>query len=240
MSQLAFFYHPGIYTPDAAIVLSEDSSRHIVQVLRKSESDELMLCNGQGEIALAEICAANKKHCTVRIKNVTRHENKQKSLHLGVAFTKNTSRNEWILEKAAELGVRSIVPLNTRRTEKEKFKEERWRNILVSAMLQSQQYFLPTLYPSTNLKTIIKDFCGVPQKLVAHCDTSFERIPIHSALKKEKETLILIGPEGDFSSDEIEELYKENFNGITLCTQRLRTETAATAAAAYFNLLNHE
>src|SRR5690606_7810064 len=108
-------------------------------------------------------------------------------------------RNEWILEKVTELGVAIIIPLQTTRSEREKFRYDRWRNILVSAMLQSQQYYLPELRDLTAVEELAKEMNLVPQKLVAHCMKDVPRRPLSEALEKDKETLLLIGPEGDFT-----------------------------------------
>jgi 16S rRNA (uracil1498-N3)-methyltransferase len=156
-----------------------------------------------------------------------------------VAFTKNASRNEWLLEKATEMGVQSVIPIIATRTEREKIRYDRWKNILVSAILQSQQFHLPHLLEATSLKDILSKYSNAPQKLVAHCMEDKLRNPLSIALQPHKETLILIGPEGDFTAEEVALCEAQQCKSISLGDTRLRTETAAMAACAYFNMINH-
>lgn len=240
MSGLAFFYHDCEFLSNSTLQLSEETAKHVVQVLRMKEGEQIQLNNGRGQSAEATIISAEKKRCSVQINQIHQYTKPEFGLHLCVAFTKNTSRNEWLLEKATELGVRSITPIISARTEREKYRIDRWQNILISAMLQSQQYFLPELKLATKLESIIKESENKSQKIIAHCEADFERKPISSLLSAKQNTIILIGPEGDFSSDEINLAMQHDFKGIVLCEQRLRTETAAMAVCAYFNLLNND
>lgn len=224
----------GVVTP-----LEEQTARHIVQVLRRQPGDRVLLCDGCGRAAEAVITEAGKKKCTVQIHSVALHKEPALLLHMGVAFTKNASRNEWLLEKATELGVRSIIPLSTARTEKEHLRYDRWKNILVSAMLQSQQYYLPELTQPLPLATLAATYAGVEQKLLAHCIAGKKKAPLPVALQPGKSTLLLIGPEGDFTEEEVLLCEGHGFAGVSLGGQRLRTETAAMAACAYFNMINH-
>lgn len=240
MSSLAFFYHQCTFSNNASLLLSEESSKHIVQVLRMKEGEQIRLNNGEGQSAEATIINADKKKCIVQINQVHQFSKPIYGLHLCVAFTKNASRNEWLLEKATELGVSSITPIISTRTEREKFRIDRWQNILISAMLQSQQYFLPQLNEATKFSQILKTHENTERKLIAHCEADFERAPIATLISVKQNTVILIGPEGDFSPDEINLAMQSNFKGTILCEQRLRTETAAMAVCAYYNLLNNE
>ena len=162
-----------------------------------------------------------------------------KVLHLCVAFTKNNSRNEWLLEKATELGVGSIIPMSTTRSEKTHVRVDRWDKILQSAILQSQQNYLPNLAKVTPLPQVIKQYADIPQKFVAHCMDS-KRSSIAEMLKPEGDAILLIGPEGDFTQDEVNLCIGSGFVPVSLGKQRLRTETAAIAAAAYFNVMSDE
>lgn len=240
MSGLAFFYHNCEFTNNSTLQLSEESAKHVVQVLRMKEGEQIALNNGNGQSAEATIISAEKKRCSVQINQVHHFSKATYGLHLCVAFTKNASRNEWLLEKATELGVSSITPIISTRTEREKFRIDRWQNILISAMLQSQQYFLPQLNEATKFEHILKQHENTERKLIAHCEPDFDRAPIASLIAAKQDTVILIGPEGDFSPDEINLAMQNNFKGTILCEQRLRTETAAMAVCAYFNLLNNE
>jgi 16S rRNA (uracil1498-N3)-methyltransferase len=240
MSSLAYFYHHCSFSQNATLQLSEESAKHIVQVLRMKEGERILLNNGEGQSAEATIISAEKKRCSVHINQVHQYSKAPFGLHLCVAFTKNASRNEWLLEKATELGVSSITPIISARSEREKFRIDRWQNILISAMLQSQQHYLPQLNEATKFTQILKTYENTEQKLIAHCEVDFERMPIASLIAPQQNTVILIGPEGDFSPDEINLAMQSHFKGTILCNQRLRTETAAMAVCAYFNLLNNE
>lgn len=233
------FFHDGILAAGTYVQLQEDTAKHVVQVLRMQHGDEIDLTDGKGTHAHAVINQVQKKQCTVLVNNAHKHEYEQISLHLAVAFTKNSSRNEWILEKVTELGVTSIIPLQTTRSEREKFRYDRWHNILVSAMLQSQQYYLPQLKQLSALDVLVAAHGATEQKLLAHCMDNTARQPISEAMKKDKETLLLIGPEGDFTEEEVKTLTSKGYIGISMGTNRLRTETAAVTACAYFNMLNH-
>ena len=237
---LPLFFHDGPLNPHTEVLPDEDTSRHIVQVLRMLPGEKLRLTDGKGRVAEAVITRAGKKKCALLPESLLDIAPGNPSLHLCVAFTKNAGRNEWLLEKATELGVKTIVPLLAQRSEKERFREDRWRNILISAMLQSQQYHLPLLTAPLPLGQILQRFNGIPCKLIGHCAGGEPRQALHEALQKGRETVMLIGPEGDFTPSEIQQATSQGFGGIALGTQRLRTETAAMAVCAYFNLLNYD
>lgn len=239
MAGLPLFYQRVAYTPLSDILLDEETAKHMIQVLRMKEGERLTLADGEGHSATAEIIRAEKKKCTVRLLDVTAHERSPVALHLCVAFTKNTSRNEWLLEKATECGVSSIIPISSARTEREKFRTDRWQNILVSAMLQSQQYYLPQLHPVTPVQQIIASDQYAGQKLIAHCIDELPRKPVAQLLQPGNTALVLIGPEGDFTKEEAGLAAAAGFESVSLCSQRLRTETAAMSVCAYFNLINH-
>jgi 16S rRNA (uracil1498-N3)-methyltransferase len=237
---LPLFYHSGSLPENTELELEEDTGRHIVQVLRMQTGEGLLLTDGKGTLATTSISKAEKKKCRVRIEKLEKQADREFKLHLAVAFTKNSSRNEWILEKATELGVSSIIPLISSRSEKEKFRFDRWQNILIAALIQSQQYYLPQLYNATSLKEILKIFNSTEQKLIGHCIDTETRLPLPEAMNKNKNTIMLIGPEGDFTNEEVKNFLGQGYTGVTMGRQRLRTETAAIAACAYFNLVNAE
>lgn len=238
MSQAFLFYYDGQLTTGEEVALPEDEAKHIVQVLRKKEGDVIQLTNGRGASAAATIIIAHKKKCHIKVDNVQEYAESQPFLHLAVAFTKNNNRNEWILEKATELGVKSIIPLNVKRSERNKFRYDRWKTIITSATMQSQQYYLPELTDAMDLDEVISSYADVPEKVVAHCMENLERVSIND-MQKQKETLLLIGPEGDFTEEEVNTLTSNNFKAMTLGKNRLRTETAAVTVCAYFNMINH-
>ena len=236
---LAQFFHDALLKKGDELGLDEDTARHVVQVLRMGKGEQLQLTDGKGHVATVSIVLPEKKRCSVRVDSVVFHEAPAVGLHLCLGFTKNTSRNEWLLEKATELGVKSITPLITTRTEREKLRYDRLKNILVSALIQSQQYYLPVLNEAMTLKAAIEQHKDAKQKLIGHCITGIDRKPLEKLLKPGKETVILIGPEGDFTEEEVNLSTMAQYAGVSMGTQRLRTETAAMAVCAYFNLINH-
>lgn len=240
MAALPCFFEDTLLADGATLALSEETARHVVQVLRKKEGDRILISNGRGQSAEATIVAAGKKTCTAVLSEIRAHMPPAYGLHLAVAFTKSASRNEWLLEKATEMGVLSITPLLTERTEREKFRDDRARNIAVSAMLQSQQYFLPAIRSPQTLAQLLDAHRDTTTKLIAHCEGEFARKNLHKAAIPRQHALVLIGPEGDFTPAEINFAHEQGCTGISLCSQRLRTETAAMAVCAYFNLLNHD
>jgi 16S rRNA (uracil1498-N3)-methyltransferase len=237
MSDLPRFFYSGPMTANETVTLDAATAKHVWQVLRMKEGDKLMLTDGKGTSAEAVIDTAEKHKCTVLLKKVETEPRQGAKLHLCVGFTKNNSRNEWLLEKATELGVASIIPIAAARSEKAHLRHDRWEKILQSAILQSQQNYLPLLSNVTPLLTVIKQYAQVPNKLVAHCLPEIERKQLRDMLKNAGETVLLIGPEGDFTADEVNLCIEHGFTPISLGHQRLRTETAAIAAAACFNVL---
>jgi len=233
------FYHTNLLPAGQNIWLDEDTVRHVVQVLRMQAGNNLTLSNGLGDVAYCTIKTAEKKKCLVIVNDLKHFERPAVALHLAMAFTKNSSRNEWLLEKATELGVSTIIPLLCTRSEKEKIRLDRLHNILVSAMLQSQQYYLPQLQQPMPLQLAIDAYSNVPQKLMAHCMDNMPRQKISEMLKPAKDTIILIGPEGDFTTDEVNLCAQQQYIGIQLGRQRLRTETAALQVCSWFNILNY-
>ena len=143
-----------------------------------------------------------------------------------------------MLEKATELGVTAIIPIAAARSEKAHFRLDRWQKILMSAILQSRQHYLPHLADITSLGDVLKHFEQIPQKFVAHCYADGQRTPISTLLKPNVETVLLIGPEGDFTQEEVKMCIDNGFVPVSLGKQRLRTETAAITACAFFNVVN--
>lgn len=236
MPQQPSFFYNGTLVENTTVTLDADTAKHIWQVLRMVADDQLLLTDGKGTVAEGRIHTAERHKCSVAVGKVSHYKRKGNLLHLAVGFTKNNSRNEWLLEKATELGVTTIIPLVASRSEKTHIRHDRWHKILQSAVLQSQQYYIPTLTDTLQLKTVLKEYGAVGQKFVAHCFTDDHKHPISEMLKPAPETLLLIGPEGDFTPDEVNLCTEAGFTSVSLGTQRLRTETAAIAAAAYFNL----
>jgi len=238
MSNLPRFFYPGHMAEKSIVTLDADTAKHIWQVLRMKEDDNILLTDGKGTVAQGQIQVAEKHKCNVLIRHTSFQPRHGKQLHLCVSFTKNNSRNEWLLEKATELGVGSIIPISTARCEKIHIRHDRWEKILQSAILQSQQNYLPELSPITPLINVLKQYSDVPQKLVAHCIADPAKRPLHEMLKHAEDAILLIGPEGDFTQDEVNLCAEHGFKPVSLGTQRLRTETAGIMAAAYFNAIS--
>lgn len=228
--------------PDTAghFVLDEKTSKHLVQVLRKQEGASLSIVDGKGKKASAFIHLADRKHCEVIIHKIRNIHPCPHKLSLGVAFTKHSSRNEWLLEKATELGVENIYPIITQRTERIGFNQDRLNNILIAAMLQSQQLFLPILHQPVRLIDLAKKELPF-LKLVAHCLSDYDgvKLSIIEFMKAEEDILVLIGPEGDFTREEVAMMESIGFKSVSLGQQRLRTETAGLYACLCFNIINH-
>lgn len=237
---LPLFFHHGALQEQAVLQLDEDTARHVAQVLRMSAGDTFRLTDGKGTEAQVSITRAEKKKLWVEVGKVKQHEKPRCSLHLCIAFTKNTGRNEWLLEKATELGMASIVPVLANRTERQHIRHDRWTNILVAALLQSQQFHLPLLHEATAFENILQRFNGLPQKLIGHCIDNIPRSPLSTVMASHQETVVLIGPEGDFTQQEVILATSNGFKSFSLVDQRLRTETAAIAVCSYFSLINHE
>lgn len=226
---LPFFYISD-YTGEQQVTLNEETSRHVVQVLRMKEGENLNLTDGRGNLLNCEIIDANKKHCVAKVigSQLTAHSSRH--IAIAISLLKNPSRFEWFLEKATEIGVSEIIPLICDRTEKEKFRHDRMYAICISAMLQSQQCWLPLLHEPAQFSTAIRE-TNTEGKLFAHCDESGNRTNL-SAIKTFNSSTIFIGPEGDFTPDETELALQQGFQPVSLGETRLRTETAGVVAAA--------
>jgi 16S rRNA (uracil1498-N3)-methyltransferase len=228
---LPFFYKENIDLNTKEVVLDEDTSKHIVQVLRMKTGEQLQLTNGKGHLFTTEITDDNRKKCIVTIIKKSEITNHKSAITIAISLIKNNTRFEWFLEKATEIGVTEIIPLICERTEKTAFKYDRMKNILVSAMLQSQQTWLPVLHEPVKFATLMNQ-SKQEQKFIAHCEDENIRQPFNSKLINQlTNKLILIGPEGDFTPNEIELALKNDFVPVTLGQTRLRTETAGIVAA---------
>jgi 16S rRNA (uracil1498-N3)-methyltransferase len=230
--QLPFFFEETLPVSDE-FNLTEETSRHIVQVLRMHEKEELLITNGKGETLKAFITSADKKKTAVKITGQSFSSPPTIKVSIAISPLKNKSRFEWFLEKATELGVSEIIPMICQRTENQHFNHERMTNILVSAMLQSQQAWLPLLSKPVKFAGLVNS-CSQPDRFIAHC-LEGNKIQLASKagkdVKEKADQLILIGPEGDFTKDEVEIAMQHNFIPVTLGDTRLRTETAGLVAA---------
>jgi 16S rRNA (uracil1498-N3)-methyltransferase len=225
------------YTPEIKIKseLPEEEAAHCVRVLRLSQGDEIMLTDGVGSFYRAEITTATNKRCLFAVKEELPQEPFWKGhLHLAMAPTKNMDRTEWFAEKATEIGFDELTFLNCRFSERKVIKTERIDKILVSAMKQSLKARKPVLNEMTDFMEFIRrPWSG--GKFIAHCYEG-EKVSLQSALKPDEDALVLIGPEGDFSQEEVAAALQQGFQPITLGRSRLRTETAALVACHLMNL----
>ena len=227
------------YTPDIATTLElpQDEAAHAIRVLRLAEGSEVMLTDGKGSFYRAEIDMISGKRCYVRIvETITPDPLWRGHLHLAMAPTKNMDRIEWFAEKATEIGFDELTFLDCRFSERRIVKTERVEKILVSAMKQSLKPTLPMLNGMTPFdKFVSQPFEG--QKFIAHCYEG-EKEALLQALQPGENALVLIGPEGDFSPEEVQKAMTYGFRPITLGRSRLRTETAALVAVHMMNIVN--
>lgn len=231
---LPYFYQQNISTLNSSFILSEQTSKHCIQVLRMKIGEPLKLTDGKGNLFTASITDADKKYCSVKIEKTTFSKQKQRKVSIAISLIKNTSRFEWFLEKATEIGISEITPMLCQRTERQHFRFERMNNILIAAMLQSQQTWLPVLQMPTAFQAIVNQSKYL-KKLIAYCEED-EKKSI-TQLKIDTNVQILIGPEGDFTPAEIKMAIEKKYQPTTLGITRLRTETAGiTAAVLLVNL----
>ncbi|WP_455592298.1 16S rRNA (uracil(1498)-N(3))-methyltransferase [Bacteroides sp.] len=227
------------YTPDiqTKAELPEEEAQHCTRVLRLTTGDEITLTDGKGYFYRAEITTATNKRCLVAIKESIFQEPLWPChLHIAMAPTKNMDRNEWFAEKATEIGFDELTFLNCRFSERKVIKTERIEKILISAIKQSLKARLPILNEMTDFdKFISRNFEG--QKFIAHCYEG-EKPLLRDVLQKGQNALVLIGPEGDFSEEEVAKAVQKGFTPISLGQSRLRTETAALVACHTMNLMN--
>jgi 16S rRNA (uracil1498-N3)-methyltransferase len=228
------------YTPELSgniYTLDETESKHCVRVLRLEKGNEITLVDGRGGFFTAEITDPNPKRCVVNvIKSEPNFGLRNFQVHVAIAPTKNMERLEWFLEKATEIGINRVTPLLCRYSERKEIKHDRLDKVMVSAMKQSLKAYLPQLDELTKFSDLISQpFDG--QKFIAHCEEQHREL-LKNAVLSGGNYLILIGPEGDFSTEEIEMAIKAGFLPVSLGDSRLRTETAGVVACHTFNLLN--
>lgn len=228
------FYFPHIRQSQQ---LPEEESHHIVKVLRLKEGDTLTLADGKGYFFVCRIVQSHPKRCLVTIKE-EKFKPRSWDFRLEIAFapTKNMDRNEWFVEKATEIGINAIIPLKTLFSERKELKIERLEKIAVSAIKQSMQSFLPDVKEMTDFNTLVtRSFEG--QKFIAHC-YPIEKQPLAQAYQKGENALILIGPEGDFSEEEVQTALNNGFQSVSLGNNRLRTETACLTACHTLHVIH--
>ena len=230
------------YTPDISgrsYVLNEDESKHCVRVLRLSVGDSIILVDGNGGFYEGRISDAHPKRCAVEVvSSIQEYGKRPFHLHVAIAPTKNIDRFEWFLEKATEIGIHEITPLLCSNSERKNINDERLEKIMVSAMKQSLKAYLPRLNPMVAFNTFVRQTLDAG-KFIAHCEDQ-EKVHLKNLVRPEQNIVVLIGPEGDFSSEEIGVALKNGYQPVSLGESRLRTETAGVAAVHIVNLANEK
>ncbi|MGI6573081.1 MAG: 16S rRNA (uracil(1498)-N(3))-methyltransferase [Fermentimonas sp.] len=229
------FYCPNILESP---VLLEEESYHCVKVLRTQEGEMVTVTDGKGSFYHCELVQAHPKQCIVAIRHRTEAaRNRSFSIHIAFAPTKQMDRNEWFLEKGTEVGIDRFTPLLCRYSERKEIKVERLRKIVVSAMKQSMQAYLPEVEAIVPFDAFIKrPFQG--RKLIAHCH-DLPKEELVQTYRKGENALILIGPEGDFSEKEVAQAIEQGFEPVDIGETRLRSETAALVSMHTIHVINN-
>ncbi|WP_456314510.1 16S rRNA (uracil(1498)-N(3))-methyltransferase [Pseudomonas shirazensis] len=233
---MQLFYNPDIDETTQTFSFDKEESKHIIKVLRKKDSDILHVTNGLGLLFETEITLASDNKCIVEVLSIQKTDKPKFRLHLAVAPTKMNDRFEWFLEKATEIGIQEITPVFCDRSERKVINKERFEKIILSAMKQSNETFLPKLNDAISFKEFIKQK-NEGLQLIAHCEET-DKKSLKEVLKPNENVTLLIGPEGDFSEKEIALAVENNFQPVMLGNTRLRTETAAIVAChsvVFFN-----
>ena len=233
---MQLFYDPTLDATSKNCVFGREESRHIIRVLRKKVGDELSITNGKGSIFVGQISDPSLQACKVEITDREKIIEPMYSLHLAVAPTKNIERFEWFLEKATEIGIDEITPVICDHSERKVLKYHRLEKIIQSAMKQSLRPFLPKLNEAVKLKDFLEQDPG-GLKFIAHCQEG-EKVDLKRRVAPDKDILVLIGPEGDFSEAEIDLAEEKGFWPVSLGDYRLRTETAAILACSTVRFIN--
>lgn len=231
------FYAPDITKENFAF--HEDESKHIIRVLRLEINDIVNIVDGKGNLFTAKIIGNNPKKCLVEILKVEENYNKRDfNLTIAIAPTKNNDRFEWFCEKATEIGIDKIIPLISFQSERRNIKADRFKKKIISAVKQSVKAYVPEFSELIKFKDLItKDFDG--KKYIAHCNSAVKEIHhLKELYNKGEDTLVLIGPEGDFTLEEVSQAVENGFEEITISKSRLRTETAGIVTAEIINFIN--
>ncbi|MGB5243002.1 MAG: 16S rRNA (uracil(1498)-N(3))-methyltransferase [Lutimonas sp.] len=233
---MQLFFQPDVNKDSTFHIFDKEESRHLIKVLRKKIGDQIFLTNGNGLLSVAEITSDHEKRCEVRIvSSEKKNKNWQYQIHLGIAPTKLNDRFEWFIEKATEIGIDEITPIICDRSERKIIKLDRLEKVAIAAMKQSLQTFLPKINPTTDISDFIKN-SSAQCKLMAHCENherlELKNIPIANSYD------VLIGPEGDFSSNEIELALQHQYKPLSLGLNRLRTETAGIVICQSISMIN--
>ena len=237
---MQLFYSPNIDIKTQNFTFNKEESRHIIRVLRKKEGDNLYITDGKGFLIKAEIEHANDKKCMVQILSFKKQPKTWNyHLHIAIAPTKMNDRFEWFIEKATEIGIDEITPIICDNSERKVLKTERMQKVLVSAMKQSLKFKLPKLNKAVKFSEFIRNN-SADIKLIAHCEDPDKKNTIKNLVKPNKNILVMIGPEGDFSTKEISLALQHQFIPLSLGSSRLRTETAGIVACSSISIINEK
>lgn len=231
---MALFYVPNLASGN---VLPEEESQHAVKVLRLQVGETFVVVDGVGGFYNARITNPHHKHCGFEItETILEYGKRDYKLHIAIAPTKNIERLEWFIEKATEIGIDEITPVVCRFSERKIIKEERLEKIIVSAAKQSVKAYFPQLNPLCTFDELMKKHAA-SQKFIAHCYEEDKRL-LQTEISKSTDVLILIGPEGDFSKEEVQKAISLGFVPVSLGESRLRTETAGVVACHTVAIIN--
>ena len=218
------------------VLLSEEEAHHCLQVLRAKDGEIIEIINGKGDLWEAQLNITSKKHHNIQLlKQKANQEPNTAKCSLAVALTKNIDRIEWLIEKATEIGLVNFYPIITHRTERKQVRMDRLDKIVLAAMKQSQRLWKPEIFEPLPFEK----FINLPiesQRYFGHCETDLSKNPLSEIYPKDQQALIMIGPEGDFTEDEIMMAIQNNFQAVSIGEARLRVETAAIAACSWMNL----
>ena len=233
---MKLFYVPDISADD--IELPAEESHHIINVLRLQKGDQLEITNGRGELYQCEIIGTDKKRVSAIIKRqLSIEQDRNYKLHIAIAPPKNINRFEWFLEKATEIGIDEITPIITENSERKELRIERLEKIVIAAMKQSLKAYKPVLNPVISLDDFLQHKYADYQLFIAYCGME-DRGFLKNLYKAGNNATILIGPEGDFSNDEVRLAKEKGYRTVSLGGSRLRTETAGIVACHAIYLLN--
>jgi 16S rRNA (uracil1498-N3)-methyltransferase len=243
--RVEFFYSENITGNE--ILLGDDESHHCLKVMRHHLGDELMVTDGKGKLFRAILESERKKNCVLKVLEISREESQvSPAIHIAIAPTKNIDRFEWFLEKATEIGVTEITPIICQRSERDKIKHERLEKILIGAMKQSLRLWMPKLNEMISIKNFFthdSQLAPINRGLTTHdfiCHCQSPNIPaLKSLCQASEDVTIMIGPEGDFTPEEIGLAEANGFTGVTLGKNRLRTETAGIVSLTIVQNINN-
>ncbi|MEX0966629.1 MAG: 16S rRNA (uracil(1498)-N(3))-methyltransferase [Bacteroidia bacterium] len=232
------FFDPNVATNVNQFLLNADETHHALKVLRLRSGDEIYITNGKGSIFKGLLMAVAGKEAQIGNLRLEQQQERHYNIHLALSPVKNLSRVEWLLEKATEIGVSEISFVNCQRTQRSRLRPDRLHKIVVEAMKQSMNAFLPAINEIMPLENYLERE-HPEQCFIAHCETGTEQ-HLARQYKKGKDVTLLIGPEGDFTPDEVALACAKGFAEVSLGDTRLRTETAAFMAVAAVHVLNRQ